>query len=134
MKNYRNFEQIWKKLESSDSFEAEKKILEFTTKLYQLMKERNISKKELARRLNTSQAYITKIFRGNANFTIQTMTRLVRALDGELHIQITPREEKNVRWFKVMDGGKNETYALPEWKSSILEEDASQPDKLLDVA
>lgn len=97
MKTYKNFEQIWKELESRDTFEAEKKILEFTTKLYQLMRERNITKKELAIRLNSSQAYITKIFKGNANFTIQTMTRLVKALDGELHIQITPKEQKIAR-------------------------------------
>ena len=135
MKKYKNFEEIWKELESSESFEAEKKILEFTTKLYQLMKERGITKKELAQRLNTSQAYITKIFRGNANFTIQTMTRLVRVLDGELHIQVTPREQKIARWFKVIDGGKRESYAQPEWpNNNIITEDASESDKLLEVA
>lgn len=134
MKKYKNFDQIWQELESSDSFEAEKKILEFTTGLYQLMKERNISKKELAKRLNTSQAYVTKIFRGNANFTIQTMTRLVRALDGELHIHITPKEQQVARWFKVIDGGKEDSYVMPEWKNGLKIENTFQSDKLLEMA
>ena len=114
MKKYKNFKQIWQELESSESFKAEKKILEFTTELYQLMKERKISKKELAKRLNTSTAYITKIFRGNANFTIQTMTRLVKALDGELHIHITPKEQQVPRWFKVSDEGLQQTFNIYE--------------------
>lgn len=137
MKKYKNFEQIWYELESSDGFEAEKKILEFTTKLYQLMKKRNITKKELSERLNTSQAYITKIFRGNANFTIQTMTRLARALDGDLHIQVTPKEQKIARWFKVIDGGKQDSYTQSEWHNNIVIEDISRADKsdqLLEVA
>jgi len=134
MKKYKSFRQIWQELEQSESFEAEKKILEFTTELYQLMKDRKISKKELAKRLNTSQAYVTKIFRGNANFTIQTMTRLVKALDGELHIHITPKEQQVARWFKVIDGGKSEDHIIHDWSKSLKVESVSQSGKLLEVA
>ena len=134
MKKYKGFKEIWQELEQTDSFEVEKKILEFTTELYQLMKDRKISKKEFAKRLNTSQAYITKIFRGNANFTIQTMTRLVKALDGELHIHITPKEQQVARWFKVIDGGSDEDHVVHNWSKSLKVESVNQSDKLLEVA
>lgn len=135
MKTYKNFDQIWEELERSESFEAEKKVLEFTTKLYRLMEERGVTKKELARRLNTSQAYVTKIFRGDANFTVHTMTRLVRALDGELHIQVTPREQKVSAWFGVINGGKQESRVEPEWRNNVLTENVtSGSDRLLNVA
>jgi len=136
MNRYKSFGELWKEVEADEAFEAEKNILEFTTKLYQLMKERNISKKELARRLNTSQAYITKVFRGNANFTIHTMTKLAKALDGKLHIQITPVEHQVDRWFKVIDCAKDGQHAVPEWGGKIKVENIpiSKPEKLQEVA
>jgi len=133
MKKYKNFQEIWKELESDKDFEAEKKILEFTTSLYQLMKERNISKKELAERLHTSQAYITKVFRGNANFTIATMTKLAAALGGDIHIHVTPKEQKVDRWFKVIKGSKERDRAVPEWDNGLTVEDGLQPTELQEV-
>ena len=133
MKKYKNFQEIWKELESDKDFEAEKKILEFTTSLYQLMKERNISKKELAERLHTSQAYITKVFRGNANFTIATMTKLAAALGGDIHIHVTPKEQKVDTWFKVIKGSKERDRAVPEWDNGLTVEDGLQPTELQEV-
>ena len=134
MKKYKNFQEIWKELGSEPGFDAEKKKLEFTTMLYKLMKERNISKKELSKRLNTSQAYITKVFRGDANFTITTMTRLVAALDGELHIHVTPKEQRVTTWFKVIEGRHNEQkQAVPAWDNGLVDENVSQDNELKEV-
>jgi len=130
MKKYKNFLEIWKELEKDESFEAEKKILDFTTTLYHFMKARNISKKELAERLNTSQAYITKVFRGNANFTIATMTKLASVLDGDLHIHVTPREQNVTRWFGVIDGGKQKDQAIPEWNNGLTVEDVPPEEEM----
>lgn len=50
-----------------------------------------MSRAELARRLGTSQAYVTKILRGSVNFTLETMILLARALNADLTVSISPR-------------------------------------------
>ena len=106
MSDYRSFQDLWSDLENDTDYLAEKNILEFTLQLNQLMESREVSKKDLADALGSSQAYITKVFKGNANFTIATMTKLASALDGKLTIHITGKEEKNQRWFRAIDGRK----------------------------
>ncbi len=102
MTKYHSFADIWAEVENDNTFWTEKNILDFTTKLFNLMEHRNISKKEWAERLGTSQAYITKIFRGNANFTMASMTKFVQSLDAKLEIQVVPKEEHVTQWFKVL--------------------------------
>ena len=48
----------------------------------------NLSYADLAEKIGTSAAYITKVFRGDANFTIESMAKLSRATGGKLHIRI----------------------------------------------
>lgn len=102
MAEHQSFADLWTELENDNVFWTEKNILDFITKLSHLMGKRGVSKKELAERLETSQAYITKVFRGNANFTMASMTKFVQALDAKLDIQIVPKEEKVERWFKAL--------------------------------
>ena len=46
------------------------------------MQENKISRVELAKRLGSSPAYITKVLRGDINFTVETMVRLAKAVGG----------------------------------------------------
>jgi hypothetical protein len=39
-------------------------------------------------------AYVTKILRGKANFTLETMVRLARALGAELRVQIATEADQ----------------------------------------
>lgn len=121
MSKYSSFADIWAAAENDYAYWTEKNILDFTTKLYQLMKHRKVTKKELAQRLGTSQAYITKIFRGNANFTLASMTKLVQALDGKIDVQVVPKEEQVQQWFKVL---KTEAKPDPlqDWRRSVVAE------------
>ena len=112
MQEYNSFSNLWADLESDASFQAEKTILDFTLQLHQLMEQRKVSKKDLAEAIGTSQAYITKIFKGNANFTIATMTKLAHAIDGKITIHVTGKEEKNQQWFRVLQGKK----IMPRWR------------------
>jgi len=75
--------------------------MDFTDSLETLMQRRGINKSELARRIETSPAYITKILRGSTNFTLETMVKLVRALDGELHVRACAKEDQ-ARWFHAI--------------------------------
>lgn len=96
-----SFKSLLNKAKQRDSYWAGKAIHEFTEDLFVLMEARGVSKAELARRMGSSPAYVTKALRGDTNFTIDSMVRLVRALDGQLSIHAT-REEDDIRWFDVV--------------------------------
>lgn len=128
-----SFKELFKNAKKTDSYWTEKTILDFSIELHDIMKKRGLSKKEFAEKLGKSQAYVTKVFRGNANFTIETMVKLVRALDGDLslHIipkeeKITPKKEKSSTWLRIV--GKNKSVnAKPRWGHAYTSELVSGP-------
>lgn len=52
----------------------------------------------LAQKIGTSAAYITKVFRGDANMTIESMVKLARATGGQLDIRIIESVSVTERW------------------------------------
>lgn len=54
--------------------------LEFVVALNKAMTEKNITKSDLARLIDKSPAYITKIMSGDTNLTIESMVMLARAV------------------------------------------------------
>jgi transcriptional regulator with XRE-family HTH domain len=90
----KSFSQLLSEAKKRDAYWVACAISTFTEELHQLAEQGNISRAELARRLGTSPAYITKILRGNVNFTVDTMVRLARAVGGQLHLHMTPQEHE----------------------------------------
>jgi transcriptional regulator with XRE-family HTH domain len=75
-------------------------LLEFTVGLASLMKARgNLSQADLARLLGVRPPYISNVLSGNENLTVENMSRIAAALNGEIHIAITEKGER-VRWEK----------------------------------
>jgi len=103
----RAFSDLLRKAQQRDSFWVQRAALEFTVDVARLMTQGKITKADLARRLGTSPAYVTKILRGDANFTIESMVRLVKAIDGRLHIHVAD-EDHRVRWLDIIDQRKPE--------------------------
>ena len=92
-KYQRMFDEAW----SSPEAWMDGPVVEFTEDLCRLMKEKDISRAELAKRLGTSRAYVTKLLGGNANFTLATMVKLAFALDGAVHVHIADKQAVT-RW------------------------------------
>ncbi len=86
----RTFRDLYAEAEKSLTYQVEGAILEFTEELCRLMESQGVSRAELARRLDTSPAYVTKILRGNSNFTLETMVRMAQAVGCELKVRMTP--------------------------------------------
>ena len=103
-----SFTKLFEKAKERETYLTASIILEFTEGLYELMQVNNLSRKELAKRLGTSPAYITKILRGDINFTVDSMVRLAKAAGGIIQIHVGQEE---VRWFEIAQGEKEE---LPE--------------------
>jgi transcriptional regulator with XRE-family HTH domain len=62
----------------------------FVRDLGQRMEDLKMSRAELARKLDSSSAYVTKVMRGDVNFTLETMTKLAIAVQSRLVVRIEP--------------------------------------------
>jgi len=92
--NLERYRQFIAEAEASPDYWSAAAAYEFVRELERRMEEQGVSRAELARRLGTSKAYITKVMGADANFTLTTMTRLARALGGEVHVRISDRKKK----------------------------------------
>jgi plasmid maintenance system antidote protein VapI len=100
LERYRRFSE---RARASPDYWHEIPVVEFTEDLWRLMEEQKVSRAELARRIGTSRAYITKLLGGNANFTLMTMVKLAMALGGAVHVHISD-QRAYTRWHDEMPG------------------------------
>jgi len=89
-------------LEDTPEYHAEELKTEFAVQIERMMLRHGITKSELARRMGTSPAYITKVLRGDANVTIDTMAKLAWHADGRVHLRVTDKDADG-RWFEVIE-------------------------------
>jgi transcriptional regulator with XRE-family HTH domain len=68
------------KLRQSETYDRESVRHEISDQIHEAMEREGIKPAELARRLEKSRAYVTKILQGNANFTIDSLVQIARAL------------------------------------------------------
>lgn len=71
-----------------DSYWVEQLKLDFSISLEKRRKNAGLSYADLAKKIGTSPAYVSKIFRGDANFTIESMVKLSRATGGKVDLRI----------------------------------------------
>ena len=60
------------------------------------MKEKTISKADLAKRLGTSRAYVTNILKGDANLSLKTLAKLQNALEAKFEFSLTTEIEDGI--------------------------------------
>jgi transcriptional regulator with XRE-family HTH domain len=90
-RNLERYGRLLKEAENHLDYWMGVPIIEFTEDLCRIMKEKRVSRAELARRIGTSRAHITQLLGGGANFTLLTMVKLAKALDGAVHIHISDK-------------------------------------------
>lgn len=95
----RSFKNRLNEIKKTHSYRVEKTKLEFVRGLSRLMKLKGITNTELATRMETSNAYISKALRGDTNFTIDTMVKLTYAAGGNLHIHVAD-SNASVHWLE----------------------------------
>lgn len=95
-----NLERYWQgfqRAQASVEYWVSGPITEFAEDIWRLMEEQKVSRAELARRLGTSRAYVTKLLGGNANFTLYTMTKVAMALGAAVHVHVAGKD-MTTRW------------------------------------
>jgi transcriptional regulator with XRE-family HTH domain len=96
----KSFEELYRGVKQKDAYWTADAIYSFTEELNRLAEIEGVSRAEIARRLGTSAAYVTKIFRGDVNFTVESMVRLARAVGARIHVHLA-LEGHRVRWFDL---------------------------------
>ncbi len=69
-------------------------IVDVAENLLEMMEERGVSKADLAKKLGTSKAYVTQLFRGSRNITLRTLSDIALALNLEPKIQFESHNPK----------------------------------------
>lgn len=80
-------------------FESSKQ--DFMISVHSVMLKSKISKSDLSSKIGCSPAYISKVLRGDVNFTIETMVKISRALDTKLCIHLSDPNE-SIQWMGLV--------------------------------
>lgn len=107
-----SFRKFVKNLKDTHDYRVERVKLEFVRAISRVMRNHDISSSELAQKIDTSNAYISKALRGDTNFTIDSMVKLAHAVGGQLHIHIAD-SSASVRWFEVISNSMPKPIADP---------------------
>ncbi len=85
------FQERTQGLESDPDHLVEEVKLAFAEELCRLLEEQDVSRTQLAERLGTSRAYITRILRTDYNLTAETMVKVALALDARVVLSLQSR-------------------------------------------
>lgn len=96
----KSFAALYATLEPTPAYQAEKLAVAFLAELNAFMRAHGVSNAELARRAGVSPAYITKVFRGPSNLSIESLTKLADAVGCKVHLHLASNGAA-VRWFDV---------------------------------
>jgi transcriptional regulator with XRE-family HTH domain len=123
METRQSFKQLFEEARRHDDYWTEGLIVDFTEELARWMKEKKVSRSDLAARIGHSPAYITKVLRGNANFTAATMAKLAKAVGAEVRIHLAPSESRTT-WYDQATTRPQE--AREEGGPELLEKSAAK--------
>jgi ribosome-binding protein aMBF1 (putative translation factor) len=98
-----SFSELFDKAQELDEFWTEELVAEFTEELIRCMDAKGISRSQLASLLGNRPSYVTKILKGDVNFTFATVAKLSRLLGVRPRLHLAPRGSRTL-WYDVMEG------------------------------
>lgn len=88
----KSFAALMARLAATPEGQSEHVAVAYLAQVNARMQAQGISNVELARRMGTSPAYITRLFRGSANLSVQTMTKLAHAVNCTLMLELVAND------------------------------------------
>jgi plasmid maintenance system antidote protein VapI len=82
----RSFHALNQLVASTPDGQYARVVVDFLQQVNVQMQAQGMSNAELARRLGTSAAYVSRLFGGNANLSVQTMVKLAQAVGAQLQV------------------------------------------------
>lgn len=83
------FAAMGKELRKDGRLQIDAAKVEISERIFRLMEDKGITEAELARRLETSRAYVNKVLQGSTNFTVESLVKIGIALDCEFKMEFT---------------------------------------------
>ena len=96
MNTLEKFQQELASLEGTPDFELYGLLFDVTEEIYRVLVSRGLTKAQLAERLGTSRAYVTKLLDGHENMTLKTLVRVANAMEMTVDVRLTPRKANAV--------------------------------------
>ena len=84
----KSFAALEARLAATPEYTAESVAVAFMVEINARMLAEGINDVELAQRMGTTRSYITRLFRGSTNLSVQTMTRLALAVGCSVRVQL----------------------------------------------
>ena len=96
----RTFLDLYEQIKEKEDFLLEKLTLNIIEEIIEAMQLRKVDRAELARRLETSRAYVTKLFNTDINLTLRSLIKITRALGMEISVHLHEQKTQAI-WFDV---------------------------------
>lgn len=127
------FNAILERSKETATYWVEKAIIECTEDIIARMEDGDVSRSELARRLGKKPAFVTKLLRGNNNFTFETAVKIAHALDTEFVPHLRPKGWKT-QWMDFSPAKPNEptmplTLKKREYGQEVRDETTGEDDE-----
>jgi transcriptional regulator with XRE-family HTH domain len=90
VKHSETYRKFIERVTSSVDYNVDVAALGFVDELVGCMRKTGVTQAELARRLGASEPYVSKVLRGDANFTLGTMVKLATAVGQRLQVTLEP--------------------------------------------
>jgi transcriptional regulator with XRE-family HTH domain len=101
-------------IENTPEFLLEGVKLAFAEELCRLLEEQGVSRRQLAERLGTSRAYVTRILRTDYNLTAETMVKVALALHARVSLHLSPAEAVRTQWLDLVERAEASAQTGPE--------------------
>jgi transcriptional regulator with XRE-family HTH domain len=85
------FKELFAATKNTFEYFLEGAKLSFMEEVVARMSDLKLSKSDLAHKLNCNPSYVTKILRGSANFTLESMVKIGLALESEVDVRLRPK-------------------------------------------
>lgn len=96
--DFDSFDELFEQAEQRLDYKIEGAKLEFTETIVRRMEETEVTRSALAERLGKLKPQISKLLRGNNNFTIATMVEIADALGCNYRSHLEPKDCDAVMW------------------------------------
>ena len=87
-----SFDTLFATVRETPAYKQARTKLDLTRQIESRMRQLGINKTELAQRSGKSKAYVTKMLRGENNFTIDSLVALAETLQAGVEIRLVPAD------------------------------------------
>jgi transcriptional regulator with XRE-family HTH domain len=88
----RRYRELTDRLEKNPEYWVESMRIDFVEAVERVMEERGVSRAELARRLDSSPAYVTQMLKALFNPTLLTLAKVALALDARVDLTLVTKD------------------------------------------